>query len=136
MGLFGFPGSLLMAQVRQTVSGYLPGSCVIEAYAPVSDGAGGYSENWTPVAGGTVACRILPMNFGQVEVLALQEGVKAEFWFVIPYSAPYSIGNRLRDIGNGSVPSGGTAYNIRWQQDNVSNEAFIKFACSRDVTNG
>ena len=133
MGVFGFPGSLLMAQVRQVVSGYLPGSCVIEAYAPQSDGAGGVTENWTIVPNGTVACRILPMNFGQVEVLALQEGVKAEFWFVIPYNAPYTIGNRLRDIGDGSNPTGGTAYNIRWQQETVSDAAFLKFACSRDV---
>lgn len=133
MGLFGSPGSLVMAQIRQNVSGYLPGSCVIEAYAPVSDGAGGYSENWVPVAGGTVAYRSYPMTFSQVEVLSLQEGVKAEFWYVIPYNAPYSVGNRLRDIGNGSAPSGGTAYNIRWQQDSISNIAFLKFACSRDV---
>lgn len=133
MGLFGFPGSMLMAHVRQTVSGYLPGSCVIEAYAPQSDGAGGYSEAWVPVTNGTVACRILPMTFSQVETLALQEGVKAESWFIISYTAPYVIGNRLRDIGNGSNPTSGTAYNVRWNQSGVTNEAFIKFAVSRDV---
>lgn len=133
MGAFAFPGSMTMNAIRQTVGGYMPGSCVIEAYAPVSDGAGGYSENWVPVVSGTVQCRILPMNFSQVEVLALQEGVKAEFWFIIPFTAPYAIGNRLRDIGNGSNPTGGTAYNIRWQQDTVSDMAFLKFACSRDV---
>ncbi len=134
MGLFAFPGSLLMSQVRQVVGGYLPGSCVIEAYAPISDGGGGYSETWIPVTGGTVACRVYPMQFSQIELLALQEGIKAEYWLVIPYTAPYTIGNRIRDIGNGSSPSGGTAYNVRWQQDGISNEAFIKFAVSRDVS--
>lgn len=125
MGLFGGPGSVLMAQIRTNVSGYLPGTAVIEAFTPQSDGAGGFTETWTPVPSGTVAARVLPLTFGQVETLAAAEGVRAEYWIILPYTAPVSIGNR--------VSVGGTAYNVRLLETDQSNIAFVKISASRDV---
>lgn len=125
MGLFGGPGSVLLSQIRQNVGGYLPGTAVIQAFGPTSDVAGGFTETWTPVTNGTVAARVLPMTFGQVETLAAAEGVRAEYWIILPYTAPVVIGNR--------VSVGGTAYNVRLLETDQTNIAFVKISASRDV---
>ena len=125
MGLFAGPGSVLMAQIRENVAGYLPGTAIIQAFTPTSDGAGGFTETWTPVSSGTVTARVLPLTFGQVEVLAAAEGVRVEYIVILPYTAPIVTGNR--------VSVGGTAYNVRWMQPDVTNVAFVKAYCSRDV---
>lgn len=123
--MFGALGSLVMSQVRQTVGNYLPGTgAIIQAFGPVSDGEGGFTENWTPVSGGTVNYRIDPAMYGQLEMLALAEGVKVEYSIILPYNAPITVGNR--------IVIGGTAYNVRIMQPNISNIAFVKALVQRD----
>ena len=125
MGVFNGPGKMLMSQIRSTVNGFLPDMGTIQSFAAVSDGAGGFTEQWTPVTSGTVSARVLPMTYSQVEVLSAAEGVRVEYIVVLPYDAPINVGNR--------ISTGGAAYNVRTMQPMVSNVAFVKAYCSRDV---
>lgn len=133
--MFSGPSDFVLKGIRKTVNGFLPGTVVIQAWIPQNDGAGGFTEGWTAVAGGTVAGRIDPISYGQLETLALAEGLKIQYHITVPYDAPVSVGNRFLTGGavvNG-VYSGTVPYNIRTLQSETTRLAFVRCACSRDV---
>lgn len=132
--MFSGPSDFVLKGIRKTVNGFLPGTVVIESVANVSDGAGGVAEQWTPVTNGTVPGRFNILTYGQIETLALAEGVRVEYAIVVPYNAPLVVGNRILTggaVANG-VYSGTQPYNVRILQRDQSNVAFIKAYCSVD----
>lgn len=89
-----------IASMRADIAATLPGTCVIQGVVEVSDGAGGVTPTWTPVTGGTVACRVDHLDRrGQVETVAEAEGFIAEFHLIVPYTAPVAANRRV--IHNG-----------------------------------
>lgn len=77
-------------QLRLDMAELMPDTAVIQASTWVGDGAGGGSASWTPVTGGTVACRIDPMNLRGVQagVIAGQETLTVRYQATFPHDAP------------------------------------------------
>lgn len=133
--MFSGPSDFVLRGIRKTVNGFLLGTVVIQAWMPVSDNAGGFTEGWVNITGGTVPGRIDPISYGQLETLALAEGLKIQYHITVPYDAPVAVGNRFLTggaVANG-VYSGTVPYNIRTLQPETSRLAFVRCACSRDV---
>lgn len=53
-----------LAGMRATAAQAFPDACTIERKTVVSDGGGGQTETWAPLAAG-VACRISPLKGGE-----------------------------------------------------------------------
>jgi hypothetical protein len=79
----------------------LPGTCIITQPATVADGQGGYATTYTPVTGGTVACRLERLNrrAEQTEISARQEMLVEEYALVVPHDAPLSAHCRVEAAG-------------------------------------
>lgn len=132
--MFSGPSEFVLKGIRKTVNGFFSGIVVIQSLVNASDGAGGFTEQWTPVTNGTVPSRMDPITFGQVEVLALAEGLKVEYHITVPYNAPVAVGNRFMTGGmvQNGVYSGTVPYNIRTLQPETSRLAFVRCLVSRD----
>lgn len=91
---------LMRAQVART----LPATCTIVTAARTPDGAGGWSEVWGAVAGGTVACRLDPYG-GDAELAAGAAGLRYSYRLSVPHDAPLTPGCR--------VQIGGTVYQVQ-----------------------
>lgn len=130
------PNGYVLTCIRRTVNRFLPGTALIEAFTAQNDGAGGFTETWTPVTNGTVACRIDPVSIQQVETIAASEGLRVQYNVTLPYDAPVSEGNRLQIGGSvsGGTYVGGTAYNIRQMAPATSHLAFVRCLVQRNVT--
>ena len=101
-----FLGAAELARMRADVAKMMPGTAIIQALTTASDGAGGVTETWAAVTGGTVACRMDPLNVGtQIETAGMAEAVRTEFQLTLPYDAPISAFNR--------VSVGGVVYEVR-----------------------
>jgi hypothetical protein len=95
-----------LAAMRGDVLDMLPGTAIIQSAANSSDGAGGWTETWTAVTGGTVACRIDPFKrLGNIETAGSEEALNYSYQLTLPYNAPIEPGNR--------VQINGTAYEVR-----------------------
>jgi SPP1 family predicted phage head-tail adaptor len=78
--------------MRATAAEALPGTAVIQTFAQVSDGGGGYTETWT--AAGTVDCRMAPIG-GSEREMADRISADAEFVFTLPTTASVTTNSRL-----------------------------------------
>lgn len=93
-------------RMRAQFQQLLPDTCTIEQLTPVSDGAGGWSESWQAVPGGTVACRLDPLlSREQLEVAAGQPHEISEYLLTVPFDAPLAPAHR--------VVVNGQAYQVR-----------------------
>lgn len=70
---------------------------LIQSYGITNDGAGGFTEGWTAVSGGTVNYRLDPMpsQQGQIEVIGAAEGMIFDYILTTAYNAPLNEGNRF-----------------------------------------
>lgn len=86
-----------LAQFRADILAALPDTSVIQAVTLTSDGAGGWSESWAAVAGGTVECRLDPLRVANVQtgVIAGQESLTLRYQATVPYDAPLAANCRL-----------------------------------------
>jgi head-tail adaptor len=86
-----------LAQFRADILDALPDTGVIQAVTRTSDGAGGWSESWSAVSGGTVACRLDPLKGSTVQagVIAGQESLTLRYQVTVPYDAPLDADRRL-----------------------------------------
>lgn len=99
-----------LARMRADVARMLPGTATIDAFVTTQNSAGEWSESWTPVTGGTVACRFDPALARDIEMAGGAEAFKSYYQVTLPWDAPISIGNR--------ISFGGVDYEIR-QLSNV-----------------
>lgn len=87
-----------LARIRQTISSQmLPDTCVIRTASNSSDGAGGWEQSWSPVASGTVACRVDPLNrlSGQLNVEIGAEKLTKVYRLTVPYGAPIAAHSQI-----------------------------------------
>lgn len=90
-----------LTQMRADVSELLPDTAVITAPSWVSDGAGGGSQSYTPVSGGTVACRLDPVPKLQMTMeAASREVLTVKYILTVPYDAPLAVDYRVTTGGN------------------------------------
>lgn len=91
--------SAQLDQMRADVAELLPDSCSILSNARTSDGAGGWSDNWTVSA--TVACRADPITQrDSSELFAKQDTANEMLQFTVPHDTSVSTQNRVRYDGN------------------------------------
>ena len=94
-----------LTQMRADVAELLPDTAVISAPAWVSDGAGGGSQTYTAVAGGTVACRLDPLpKLQMAQEVAGGEILTVKYILTVPYGAPLAVDYR--------VTTGGSTYEM------------------------
>lgn len=85
-----------LARFRADVLKMLPDTAVIEAYTRASDGAGGWSETWAPVTGGTVAARLDPLTTRNSQAIESgQEVLVSQRQLTLPYDAPIDDESRV-----------------------------------------
>jgi head-tail adaptor len=86
-----------LARMRAQLNARLPGTAVIQQAIRTPDGAGGWSETWTAVTGGTVACRLDPIGVGTVREtsIALRETLVVRYRLTVPYDAPLAADFRV-----------------------------------------
>lgn len=112
-----------LTAMRADVANMLPGTAVIQAVTRTSDGAGGWSESWAAVAGGTVACRLDPLgrSLSKTEVQLLRESMTIAFQLTVPHDAPVATDCR--------VVIGGTTYEVLsldvYHSERVSRRAIV-----------
>jgi len=90
-----------LIQMRADVSEMLPDTAVISAPSWVSDSAGGGSQSYTPVTGGTVACRVDPLPKVQMDLLvAGGEALTVKYVLTLPHDAPMAVDYHVTTGGN------------------------------------
>lgn len=112
-----------LAQFRADVLNMLPdGGGIIQSYGTTPDGAGGFTEGWTPVTGGTVNYRLDPaLSRRQVEVVGQAEGMIFDYILTVAHNAPLNEGNRF--ICNAGTVEIRQLWNVHsW---NVSRRAYV-----------
>lgn len=78
-----------LVQMRADVAQMLPDVAIIQTRALTSDNAGGWSEVWTAVTGGTVACRIDPLKTREgIDYTASREALIRKWQVTLPHDAP------------------------------------------------
>lgn len=80
-----------LTQMRTQLSTRLPDSAIIQAPTYPGDSAGGPgTANYTAVGGGTVACRLDPVDSvaEHIQILSARENLKVVYRLVVPYDAP------------------------------------------------
>src|SRR5437870_11533194 len=91
-----------LAYMRAQVAELLPDTCVIKAQVLTPDGAGGNAVTWTPVSGGTVACRLDPLSTTQRQhdiLFADKPTEKVAYVLTLPYDAPLEPGYQITTKG-------------------------------------
>lgn len=89
-------------RMRTQFAQFLPDSADIQAMTYVPDGAGGWSEVWQTVVGGSVACRLDALfQNNPVETIAAHEATVSEYLLTVPYDAPLDVHQRV--IINGEI---------------------------------
>lgn len=85
-----------LAIMRAQVERMLPGTVVIQSVTEVSDGAGGWTEAWAAVAGGTVSARVDPVTQRQaIELNIAQEQIEDLRQLTVSWDAPLGEGERV-----------------------------------------
>ena len=85
-----------LAWMRTQLAEVLPDTCVITAPSRTPDGAGGFTTVYAPIVGGTVPCRIDPMERPRfVEAYGGREGLVNLYLLTLPYNAPVDIDQRM-----------------------------------------
>ena len=92
---------------RADVTNMLPGTAILSASTAVSDGAGGWTDSYVPVSGGTVACRVDPLQQRgtKIEIEVGRETLHETYQFTVPWDAP------LTDV-NMRVEVAGRTYEV------------------------
>lgn len=85
---------------RADVANTLPGTAVISAGTVTSDGAGGWTDAYVPVSGGTVACRVDPMRSrgSRLAVEIGRETLTEMYQLTVPWDAPLTDVNMQIEI--------------------------------------
>lgn len=110
-----------LARMRAQIP--LPDTAVISAMTAVSDGAGGWTETWATVTGGTVACRLDPIRSSSSGIVTVpgREGLIVQYQLTTEYDAPLAVNRR--------VTIGGDTYEVVQLADdhswNVSRRALL-----------
>ena len=92
----GFDDYLPM--MRDAIAGLLPSVAVISAGTLVSDGGGGGTLDYVPVAGGTVACRVDPLSSSARSALSVALGrqvTESVYRVTMPHDAPVAANARV-----------------------------------------
>lgn len=85
-----------ISAMRTVESNVMPDTCVISAPSFASDGAGSGTVTYTPVTGGTVACRFDPYTRKSgVDVIAGAEMYVFDYVGTFPYNAPLAADSRI-----------------------------------------
>lgn len=101
-----------LARMRAQVP--LPDTAVISSMTAVADGAGGWTETWAAVSGGTVACRLDPVKGGNSGIVTVpgREGLIVQYQLTTEYDAPLAVNRR--------VTIGGDVYEVVQLSDDHS----------------
>ena len=90
-----------LARMRTQASALLYSTGVLQAATLTPDGAGGVSESWAAVTGGTVACRLDPLGLtSRQNVAALRESAVAAYRLSTPHDSPLAEGQQVVVGGN------------------------------------
>lgn len=83
-------------RMRTQFAQFLPDSATIQAMSYLPDGAGGWTEVWQTVVGGTVACRLDALfRHNPVDTIATHESVVSEYLLTVPFDAPLDVHQRV-----------------------------------------
>lgn len=84
-----------LARMRAQVP--LPDTGVIQAMTATPDNAGGWTETWAAVTGGTVLCRLDPITSRSdaVQTAQAREGLQVDWQATFPYDAPLAVNRRV-----------------------------------------
>lgn len=83
--------------LRAQLAQLLPGTAILQEPAGTSDGAGGFGTAWTPVAAGTVPCRLDPLPIAissRIDTSTERESLQTSARLTVPYDAPLAAGQR------------------------------------------
>lgn len=93
----------LLANMRADVANLMPDTCVIKSPTYSTDPAYGWgTATFSPVASGTVACRLDPLGNQTTTQYAIAEGVdstRKRYRLTVPYDAPLAASYRV-EINN------------------------------------
>jgi len=91
-----------LAAMRDDVANLLPGTAVISSMTAVTDGAGGWSETWAAVSGGTVLARLDPVRSTGSGIITVpgREGLIVNFQLTTEWDAPLAVNRRVTIDGN------------------------------------
>ncbi len=96
-----------LARLRADLARLLPDTAVIYAASTSTDGAGGVTETWAPVSGGTVSCRVDPLTrrrSDNVIQAASRQSLAVDYQITLPYDAPIAAHRR--------IVTGGRTYDV------------------------
>lgn len=95
-----------LAKMRAQTEELLPDTCVIQSPTNSTDSSGYPTQGYSAVSGGTVACRLDPLNLrgGQVEIYQSRETTRIMYQFTTEYDAPL-----LTDY---QIVTGGNTYQV------------------------
>lgn len=79
-----------LTMMRNQVEQLLPDTCIIEANSPTASGGYWGDDSWSAVSGGTVACRVDPINSASDEISynLARETISELYQLTVPYDAP------------------------------------------------
>lgn len=91
-----------LTKMRSQVEELLPDTCVIQSSTNALDASGYPTETYTAVSGGTVACRVDPLNLrgGQLAIFSERETTRIMYQFTTEYDAPLLTNYRIVTGGN------------------------------------
>lgn len=74
----------------------MPDTAVIHSVARTPDAAGGWTEGWSAVDGGTVVCRLDPLGERRgVDVVTRRETLRQVYHLTLPHNAPIAADHRV-----------------------------------------
>ena len=84
-----------LARMRAQVP--LPDTGVIQAMTATPDNAGGWTESWAAVTGGTVLCRLDPITSrsDNIQTAQAREGLRGDWQLTTEYDAPLAVNRRI-----------------------------------------
>ena len=83
----------MLTRMRSQVAQMLPGTCVIARNAGTVDSDTGWPvEDFQPVAGGTVRCRVDPVSSkDEIEITLNRESINIVYQLTVPWNAPIAV---------------------------------------------
>lgn len=79
-----------LAKMRSQTEELMPDTAVIYSPTNTVDSMGAPSQTYVPVSGGTVVCRVDPLNIrgNQLAIVAGREATSLRYQLTVPYDAP------------------------------------------------
>lgn len=86
-----------LTYMRNQLATLLPDTAIIQSLARASDGAGGWTETWAAVTGGTVSARLDPITSRSdaVQTAQAREGLRVDFQLTTEWDAPIAVNRRV-----------------------------------------